>query len=405
LLFFLRLLTTVTFLFGPVLSLAQDWYQIEVIIFEHSEEVQAEQTPENWPNVLDLNWPSPLIDLEPALERDESPAIKPPFEELTFDERNLNNDSYAIRVRDAYNLLWHKAWTAPLQPEAQAPWIRVQAGEQIGDHYQLEGALRIHLSRYLHMHTNLWLTEVSGEPIIEQPASAVENMDAGEDSFDLYQMAADVNADSRFDWSQLPAVYNVPWGCNFVRESWPEDQRLLPADYYEDPAPADWYFPFGCRIPSEIPEKDLPIYVNYPTSNFLYRAEIEKQFPGFMDALQLTNAHQDSQDLESIPMEPSRLTTNLSFQNPLPDQTVAGFQPTENQTNGNSEPETLEHLATQQAKIRYQVEEIVHIQSERRMRSAEFHYIDHPKVGILAVIYPVEKPDLETDDSALSEQE
>ncbi len=369
---------------------------MEVLIFEHSDEVQARQTPENWSNVLDLYWPSPLIELESAKEREEIPVIKPAFEELTFDERNMNNDAYAIRVRDAYNLLWHKAWRAPIQPEEEAPWIRVQAGEQLGDHYQLEGAIRIHLSRYLHMHTNLWLTEVTGGPITEQANTDPENTDSPEASFNLDQMAADVNAESRFDWSQLPPVSNVRWGCNFVRERWPEDQRLLPADYYEDPAPADWYFPFGCRIPSEIPGKDLPMHLNYPTSNFLYRSEIEKRFPEFMGAIEQTEGSRDRQDLESIPMEPDQFPPdNLITESGAQDLSVSLSG-----QNQRAQEDTETATVTQTPRIRYQVEEIVHIQSQRRMRSTEFHYIDHPKVGILAVIYPVEKPDLVIDESA-----
>jgi len=34
------------------------------------------------------------------------------------------------------------------------------------------------------------------------------------------------------------------------------------------------------------------------------------------------------------------------------------------------------------------------------MRSGEFHYIDHPKIGILALIHPVEKPELVLEQTA-----
>lgn len=390
--FFLRTTALLAILITPSFCLAQSWYQVEVIIFEHSEEVQSQQMPENWPNVLNLKWPSPLLELEPAVERQEPPVIKPAFEELRFDERNLNNDSYAIRVGSNYNLLWHKAWRAPIQPEEQAPWILVQAGEQLGEHYRLEGAIRIHLSRYLHLHSNLWLTEVTGEPIDDQPAYADgDNDEPTTTSFNLDQMAADINAQSRFDWSQLPEVSTVRWGCNYVREMWPEVERLLPANFYEDPAPADWYFPFGCRIPAEIPGKDLPIQLNYPTSNFLYRAEIEERFPEFIAAQQQRELFQDNHDLESIPLAPAMHPTNA------PDISQDSAETREKP----DAPEAQHALSARTAnppRVRYQVEEIVHIQSQRRMRSAEFHYIDHPKVGILAVIYPVEKPELDSEE-------
>ena len=400
--FLLRLIISTVLFLGASATRAQDWFQVEILIFEHSESVQAEQKPENWPNVLDLEWPSPLIDLEAAVERQEPPSVKPPFEELTFDERNLNNDSYAIRVRDAYNLLWHKAWRAPMQSEELAPWIKVQAGEQLGEHYQLEGAIRIHLSRYLHLHTNLWLTEVSGEPIVEQPDSSTEDEDQG-DSFDQDQMAADVNAQSRFDWSQLPEVNSVRWGCNYVRELWPEDERLLPADFYEDPAPADWYFPFGCRVPSEIPGKDLPIQLNYPTSNFLYWSELEKRFPELADAMQQNQLFQDQQSMEGIPLEPTRYLPELPN---LEEQLGVDAQMDQDQPGRLLVEETgstnngAANSLNFKPSVRYAVDEIVQIQSQRRMRSTEFHYIDHPKLGILAVIYPVDKPELKIEEDA-----
>lgn len=390
-LFLPRLITVAVFLSGASLCLAQDWYQVEVIVFEHSEEVQSPQMSENWPNVLNLYWPSPLVELEPAVERQEAAVIKPAFEELAFEERRLNNDSYAIRVRDDYNLLWHKAWRAPILPEEQAPWVMVQAGELLGEHYRLEGAIRVHLSRYLHLHTNLWLTEVTGEPIVERPASANENNDEPIASFNLDKMAADVNTQSRFDWSQLPEVSAVRWGCNYVRELWPEDTRLLPVDFHEDPAPADWYFPFGCRIPAEIPGKDLPLQLNYPTSNFLYRAEIEQRFPEFVAAQEHTELYRDKQDLENIPLEPIGYSPDfqgINSQNPAESQ-VTPFAPVDQAF--------LPAKEDMSPRVRYQVDEIVHIQSQRRMRSAEFHYIDHPKVGILTVIYPVEKPELDSE--------
>lgn len=352
---------------------SQDWYEIEVIIFEHSAQTQAQQSVEIWPSELDLNWPTPLLELEPAVEREEQPAVKPPFEELVFDERRMNNESYALRVRDPYELLWHKAWRAPLLPEDQAPWILVQASEQIGDHYRLEGAIRIHLSRYLHLHSDLWLTEVSGEPIIEVIA-ADEDSTGLDVEIDLSEFA-NIELESEFDWSQLPEPSSVRWGCNHVRELWPEDKRLLPADYYDDPAPADWYYPFSCRIPSENPDLELPLSVSLPTSDRFIEDELELHYPELMEAemAQTEAAVSELTDLK-------KLADGLKI--PAP---------------GRSLPIQPEELFSPEPKISYQVDEIVHIKGQRRMRSGEFHYIDHPKIGILALINPVEKPELELE--------
>lgn len=365
----------------------QDWYQIEVIIFEHKNATDDSEDSERWPRDLELAWPSPLIELEPAVSRTEPIDILPPFEELVFDQRKMNNDSYALRVRAPYDLLWHKAWKAPLLPEEQAPWIQVKASDQIGDHHRLEGAIRIHLSRYLHLSTNLWLTEVSGnaltiedsfnEAFNEVPNSSTSNTAKPEPAINTTE------AQSEFDWSQLPEPKTVRWGCNHIRELWPEDDRLLPADYYEDPAPADWYYPFGCRIPSENIERDLPYSVSMPTSNFDTEAELKKNHP----ELFIESEADSTLGLEVI--NPSTQIDTLTDTNDLLSRIEVSF------LEEAGLPEDLEQeLIAPAAKIQYPVKEIIHIKGKRRMRSGEFHYIDHPKIGVLALIHPVEKPEL-----------
>ena len=133
--------------------------------------------------------------------------------------------------------------------------------------------------------------------------------------------------DSGFSWGQLPEPGPVPWGCNFVREEWPAAARLIPDEYYENPAPAAWYYPFGCAVPSDLAE-DMPFSIALPLTETAGRAADEA-------------------------------------------------------------------LSTPPPVVRYPVAEIVRIADQRRMRAGEVHYIDHPRVGILAVIHPIEQPDIE----------
>jgi len=323
-------------------SHAQNWYEIEVIIFEHieNESIAGENgvAQEAWPTDVKLSWPSPLLDLSAATSRN-SAGLRPPFEALTRDERRLNNDAYAFRVKEPYRLLWHKAWQAPLLNEDNAPWIRVQADEEIGNHHRLEGAIRVHLSRYLHLSSNLWLTDIQSPNTATSPASDQEN-----------------NTASYFDWSQLPAPVSTRWACNYFNEFWPNDQRFLPADYYEKPAPLTWYFPFGCQSVTSLQEQDIPHFVGTPLSSQNKDAELRKHYP---ELFQQKNQ--------------SGSNGNTSF-NPL------GSVPLAN-------AETLSADETQ-----YPISRIIHIEDSRRMRSGEVHYIDHPKIGILTTIHPVKKP-------------
>lgn len=397
----MRLFCLLLLLLSTSFARAQDWFEIEVIIFEHNNSQSDPGDLERWPRDLDLNWPSPLLELEPAVKREEPVEIFPPYEELVFDQRRMNNDSYALRVRDPYDLLWHKAWKAPLLPEGQAPWILVQASEELGEHFRLEGAIRIHLSRYLHLSTDLWLTEVSGNALMPDVTTGVEpednviNQQASDTELASNQGADNLlqEADTRseFDWSQLPELGSVRWGCSYVRELWPEDSRLLPADYYDDPAPADWYYPFGCRIPSEQIDRDLPYFVNMPTSDLNAENELEINYP----------------ELFTEP-EPSEADSFINLPDNTNPETVNSALDTQSlleSINVVFRNEGPTELITPKPRIQYPVREIIRIQGKRRMRSGEFHYIDHPKIGVLAIIHPVEKPELDLEQNLDTEFE
>ena len=380
-------------------SIAQDWYQIEVILFEHRDNNSDKQDQEHWPRDLDLGWPSPILELEPAVKRPEPVALIPAFEELVFEQRSMNNDSYALRVREPYAMLWHKAWRAPLQDEQLAPWILVQASEQLGDHHRLEGAIRIHLSRYLHLSTDLWLTEVSGNAVLEEETlkeTTVELTEIAEQaSLSLENSTESTSINSEFDWSQLPEPKNVRWGCNYIRERWPEDARLLPEDFYEAPAPADWYYPFGCRIPSESIDHELPYSVSMPTSDRDPETELKSYYPELF-----INREPETEYLD---VDGDGLNTAT-----LPADTDAAHQARLTGTITDGETtypvETMqEKLLAPAPKLKYPVKEIIHIKGKRRMRSGEFHYIDHPRIGVLALIKPVEKPELELEPETSSE--
>lgn len=390
----MKSLTFAFALFSSAFASAQNWYEIEIIIFEHTNSENSVEL-ETWPSDLDLSWPSPLLELEPAIARPEtSTEIKAAFEELSRDERRLNNDAYAVRVRDPYKLLWHKAWRAPLLDEDKAPWILVQADEKIGEHYRLEGGIRIHLSRYLHLNSNLWLTDISGpatfNPSLNQsinPPKLLSN--SGNNDPTSNNNNDNQNLDALFDWSQLPTPVSIRWACNYIEEIWPETDRLLPDNYYQDPAPSEWYYPFGCESQSR---EDLPRSISVALSNQDSDAELRKNYPELFadDPIDETNL-MDGLAAITTDMTTSGLSSNMD----IIDNQIDGL--------GNGETErdinTLDQVFNE---VRYPVSRIIHIADSRRMRSSELHYIDHPKIGIMAIIHPVEQPQLEQD-SALVE--
>ncbi len=377
-------------LVAPVAA-TQDWFEIEIIIFEHLGVEKHRGTAETWPHDLSLFWPDPLVELEPAVDREEQPEIIPPFEELPSAVRRMNGDAYALRNQSAYRLLWHKAWRAPLLPEATAPWILVQAGDQFGEHFRLEGAVRVHLSRYLHLHTNLWLTDMRGDqmendlyvPAEEEPAIR----------------GSSIVSPSGFDWSQLPKPHIWRWGCNFVREHWPEDDRLRPADYHEDPAPANWYYPFGCPIPSESIDQDMPLSVALPPRSADRRGGLHLRYP---ELIGINDQEAGASEPESVP-DPDQAHRQDIGGRSVDAERMGGIAETQIE-----DPDFEIPAWVYPEKTRYDIDTITHIQNRRRMRSREHHYVDHPRIGILALIHPLEKPELipeEADPAADSSAE
>jgi hypothetical protein len=188
---------------------ASDWYQIEMIVFAHSD--SASESEESWPEDVALSYPSRLkilfdpislpsdIDtsINTTLEVDvpnlmELPAIELPsdtaalqFEENTTSETNdipsasqdepvlspqplafqRLDDNYKqlsaayqhLRRIDRYRPLFHEVWQQPLESRRQSPSVLITGGEQFGAHHELEGSIKIAVERYLHIDTDLWL--------------------------------------------------------------------------------------------------------------------------------------------------------------------------------------------------------------------------------------------------------
>lgn len=326
-------------LFAASLVCAEDWYEIEVLIFEHqSSNFRSQNDPERWPANIDLSWPSPLIELETS----GSASSNQPYVELPAQTQRLDNANYAMRVGDGYRLLWHQVWKAPLLPEEDSPWILIQAGDQVSEHYRLEGAIRIHLARFLHIHSDLWLTELL-------PSSSREQTD--------------------FHWSQLPRPPVTDAPCIFIQRFWPRELRSRPPN--SNDAPANWYYPFGCAI-------DRSISIEEPLATTGTSSTPEGESSAIDALSDLSNANSGAQAREPISATFGNWGTNIS---------EGGSGRSGGIETGTG---TIDRGFSVSGGV--PVKEIIHIQSQRRMRSEELHYIDHPKVGILAIIHPIEKP-------------
>ncbi|WP_347329606.1 CsiV family protein [Marinimicrobium locisalis] len=172
-------------------SVAQEsdpsWFQVEMIVFARE---NAGDGIEQWPRNIQLRYPFNWVELadspsdgdtEPATEERPSwnrglDRLKQTGEDdntlyrLPENERSMDRYADAMARSGEYRVLFHEAWRQPMVEKDRSPAILITGGETFGNHYELEGSVTLSVSRYLHLHTRLWLTQF--EPNFGQPPGA-----------------------------------------------------------------------------------------------------------------------------------------------------------------------------------------------------------------------------------------
>lgn len=304
---------------GACLAQDERWFKVEVMIFSQRSEAAA--TAERWQPTPILQYPgesrflldpqrisdnaqmyegqsvvdefgrqiitllNPLDeDIDRALAESEKinkaridepaaetllPVAPTPFTLLGSDAREFNSRASGMQRTGRYDILFHETWVQPVASKTDALPIVV---DRSGDNQawpQLQGSIKLYLSRYLHIETNLWLNTMG---------------------------------------------------------------QYLP-QYWEAPAP-----PFG------------------PPSLIIEEPE--------------------------IPLEALIVAENMAI--PTSEE-----QPEEDPEN----PENTQPLAIDTGPV-YPWRHAILLQQKRRMRSTEVHYIDHPLLGVVALITPLSEEDL-----------
>lgn len=189
-------------------------YQVELVVFERLEQA-SNSDPETWPKNIQLSYPEHwqyLIDPEEEARRkaeqteqqslqdrwqvsddllqtltasatevaeatanDATPSqagiegsdgvasgnAQAPqwFYFLAKSQQSLTPESRALSRAPELRVLFHETWLQPFKSQQDAPALVLKGGNKFGEHYELEGSIKLFLSRYLHIQTNLWLTQ------------------------------------------------------------------------------------------------------------------------------------------------------------------------------------------------------------------------------------------------------
>jgi len=125
----------------------QKWYRVEAIIFTQKDVFGDELTSRD----IVMAYPENLIDLD---------NNQVDFTALPENEHELGADVYSLNRTGVYKILFHKAWRQPGIAPADAPWINIDINDE---DTALNGSLRVYLSSYLHLESNLWHVSYASE--------------------------------------------------------------------------------------------------------------------------------------------------------------------------------------------------------------------------------------------------
>lgn len=138
------------------------WYNVEVLIFKRQ---TASLASENWQSNLRLAYPQRYQYLQSSSAAD--------FSLLPKDALQLGGYNYTLRRSEDYRVLFHKAWKQQMQGKSSAPGIIISGGNTVGsNHKELEGYIKIHIARYLHVITDLWFALDDNPLLPAKPGSA-----------------------------------------------------------------------------------------------------------------------------------------------------------------------------------------------------------------------------------------
>jgi len=124
------------------------WYNVEVLIFKRLGK-EADNS-EYWPQDLTLQYPEKYRYISKTLSNK---------------LHQLGGHSYSLNKSESYKVLFHKAWPQQMWDQKRSEALIIRGGENHGTHRELEGSIKIHIGRYLHLATDLWLSDYSGRNV------------------------------------------------------------------------------------------------------------------------------------------------------------------------------------------------------------------------------------------------
>jgi len=136
--FFTQLILSISLSIFSITTYAEQWYHVELIVFEQLDTVTDEQWPEM---AVETN----LAKLYPTTV---SNLIQP------AENETLLNSAARLQRSQRYQVHYHQSWQQPVMKKHHAQAINI-----IADNNKLEGTIKLYKSTYLHAALDLWLKQ------------------------------------------------------------------------------------------------------------------------------------------------------------------------------------------------------------------------------------------------------
>ena len=137
-----------TLLSAGALAQPDGRYQIDLVVYANTD--PAAQQAEVWPDNLHLRYPHDWVRLNNQGEANLS--------RVGTHHPQFAKALRSLKLSSRYRILTQLSWIQDLEPRKRAPAVLIQGGERYGEHYELEGYVRIALERYLDAEPQLWLS-------------------------------------------------------------------------------------------------------------------------------------------------------------------------------------------------------------------------------------------------------
>lgn len=161
----IRLFACLLFAISSTPLLAQSWYQVNIVVFENRAATDGGEVLQQ-PDGAQFSKPDNAVDIDAIAEGGDENG----FQRTTIVDNEFSGVVASLQRSSSYKVLLVKSWRQPgLERNAAIPVV-VRGGETYGPHTRLEGTIRLVLSRYLHLETDLWL----GDYALEQPLTSAE---------------------------------------------------------------------------------------------------------------------------------------------------------------------------------------------------------------------------------------